>query len=97
MAKFAHNDDGSVIVTLAAPVTVAGEKTDKATIPALRGEHMRVCPFVAGQPEVRIEQLVEFAARIVIPPGVVDAMTPDDSIQVGSEVAVLMGKSRTTG
>jgi hypothetical protein len=97
MATFAHNQDGSVIVTLAAPITLNGEKHDKVTIPALRGKHMRVCPFMAGQADVRIADLVEFAAEIVVPHGAVDEMTPSDAIQVGSEVALMLGKSRTTG
>lgn len=97
MAKFEHNQDGSVIVTLSESITVGKETLEKVTIPALRGAHMRVCPFVAGSESYRVEEFVEFAARIVIPVGAVDAMAPADAIEVGSEVATLMGKLRKGG
>lgn len=95
--KFDHNQDGSVIVKLSYPVTVNGEQTERATIPALRGKHLRVCPFNAGTADIPVGKLVEFAALIVMPVGVVDELDPVDAIAVGAEVAAQVGKSRRTG
>lgn len=97
MVEFDRNADGSVIVKLSEPIKVGNEEFSRLTIPALRGRHMRLCPFKAGDVDVPMGLLVEFAALIVQPAGAVDELDPLESLAVGAEVAALMGKGRATG
>lgn len=95
---FVHNAEGSVSIRLAKPVKVNGEEMSMATIPALKGKHMKVCPFGAGDgANVPFSKIVEFASIVVVPSGFVDELDPMDALAVGAEVAALMGKSRSTG
>ena len=92
---FDRNTDGSVIVKLAKPITLHGEQVDRATIPALRGKHMRICPFGADDgASVPMSKLVEFAALVVVPAGFVDELGPMEALAVAAEVATSVGKAR---
>lgn len=91
-----HNKDGSSIVRLSEPVTVGNEELTRVTIPALRGKHMRLAPWPLGRP-MTVGELIDFAARVVEPLGVVDELTAADARDVAVEVMLKLGKSPPTG
>ena len=89
--KFEHNQDGSVIVMLQAPIRVRGEEHDRLTIPALKGKHLKSAPFVGS--DMAIGQLVDWANKIVEPAGAVDELSVTDAMKVATEVATSLSKS----
>lgn len=96
MATFEHNKDGSTTIKLVDAITVGGEESMRATIPALRGKHLMAIPFVAGEVP-SLGELVTWAARVVEPVGAIELMSPSDAIDVAGEVASMLGKGRSTG
>jgi hypothetical protein len=98
MVEFERNKDGSVIVKLGAPIRVAGASfdTDRLTIPAIKGKHLRKAPFNVGG-TTTLGQLVEFAAMVVEPIGCVDELDPMDSLTVATEVGACLSGKKTSG
>jgi hypothetical protein len=90
--RFIRNSDGSSIYKLITPAKVNGDETDRVTIPAITGKHARRLTWLPGVTPT-IGQMVDFAAAIVIPTGVVDAMTAGDAFALGFEVAAQLNKS----
>lgn len=84
--KFTRNADGSTIGVLSAPVTVGPVSHDRITIPALKGKHMRKFGMVLGDGSTTIGVLIQLAAEVVEPAGIVDEMAPSDAMDVGLEV-----------
>lgn len=98
MATFERNQDGTVIVKLTTPIVFKGEELSRVTIPPLRGKHIKSCPFTLSElADVPIGKVVDFASRVVEPLGCVDEMAPLEAIEVGGELATMMGKSQGTG
>ena len=91
------NSDGTAIVKLARPVTWKGEALSRLTIPRITGKHMRHATWEYGS-QISVGQLVDFAARVVEPLGVVDELDADIARDIGMEVVLHLGKaSRVAG
>lgn len=91
-----ENADGSAIVKLRDPVMFQGESLTRLTIPRLTGRHMRRAGWIIGE-KIAVGRLVEFAAEIIEPVGVVDELPGPIALNLGSEVIVLLGKSGQIG
>jgi hypothetical protein len=94
--RFETNADGSVIVKLAKPVRWKGEELTRLTIPRITGRHMKHAPWEFGQP-LTTGMIVEFAAQVVEPLGVLDELDAVVARDVSVEVFATLGKSQVTG
>jgi hypothetical protein len=94
--KFDENKDGTMIVTLDAPVVLGGEEISRLSVPKLRGKHLRNAPWgLTGN--ATLGQLCEFAASIVLPEGAFDELDATDARDVALHVGGMLGKRRATG
>lgn len=91
-----HNADGSAIVKLAHPVKVNGELQHRATIPPLTGRHMRKAHWSLHE-GADLGDLIAFAAEVVEPAGIVDALPAWVAQKVAAHVMVCLGKSHPGG
>ena len=92
-ARVTRNDDGSAVIALRMPVTIAGETITRVTIPALRGRHMMSAPNLTN--DTTIGELITWANKVIEPRGVVEDMVPADAVLVGNSLLEALGKSRT--
>lgn len=92
----APNADGVVIVKLSSPVKFGGEQLTRLTIPRLTGRHMRKAQWEYGVP-LTTGLIVDFAAYVVEPIGVLDELDAIVARDVAVEVFSLLGKSQATG
>ena len=91
-----QNADGSAVVKLRDPVQWEGDALTRLTIPAVTGKHMRACPWSYGD-RPNVGQLVSFAAEVIEPRGVVDALPALIARDLGVEVMLALGKSLGIG
>ncbi len=95
------NRDGSAVIRFKHPVTVTdvNGKTDthsRAFIPALTGRHMRKAAWSLHD-GATVGDLIAFAAEVVEPAGIVDALPAWTSRQVANVVFLCLGKSQPGG
>lgn len=101
MATVEHNADGSAVIILEKPVTFTAGKeedeTNRLTVPALRGKHLRMLPVELGESKVQWADIANFAARITLPAGAFDELEWNDSKFVTEVVIGMVGKAQGGG
>ena len=90
--RVTRNPDGSAVVVLRMPVTIAGETLSRVTIPALRGRHMMSAPNLTD--DTPIGEVITWANKVVEPRGAIEDMHPLDAVLAGNLLVEALGKSR---
>jgi hypothetical protein len=94
--RFETNADGSVIVKLEKAVRFKGEDLTRLTIPRITGRHMRHASWEYGSP-LTTGMLIDFAAHVVEPLGVLDELDAIVARDVSVEVFATLGKAQGIG